>query len=233
VPTVKFDVSKSDPAKATASFEPPPPGVYKAKITECAVTKPSGKDRRIEVVLEAVKNTGKKKVANGQKWWEYINLESEAAVWKLDQFLQAFGLANGKKRKGSFDPEDLVGELCLVRCATETDNKEDPPTKRSRCKAILALDAEDESDDESDDDDDDSSDDDDDDSADDDDDDEDSDSSDDSEEEEEDAEAQNYDDMSLSELKAECKERGLKAEGSRSVITKRLQKSDEQPFDDE
>lgn len=40
---------------------------------------------------------------------------SDAAKWKLDQVLQAFGVATKKKRTGTFDTDDLVGGECQIR----------------------------------------------------------------------------------------------------------------------
>lgn len=84
----------------------PKPGVYTFKVTGCQVTKPSGKDRRIELIADI--NSGEFK---GARLYDYINLESEAVAWKLGQFVDSLGLPED----GELDPDKLVGETFKAR----------------------------------------------------------------------------------------------------------------------
>jgi hypothetical protein len=97
-----------------------PAGVYNVKITSADVTKPEGKDQRIELVLEVQDKDHK-----GKKLYEYVNLESEAARWRLRELLDAVGVtANGKGEAGTLDTDKMllnktVGVKTHVRPATE------------------------------------------------------------------------------------------------------------------
>jgi len=114
---VKFDVSGSDPDRATQSFEPPKPGVYRAKVAELnsgfaksrETGKPDPKRPRLEVVYHLLDDPYK-----NAPLWDYLSF-SEEAQWKMDQFLQAVGIASKKKRKGSFDSDSLIGKIVKVR----------------------------------------------------------------------------------------------------------------------
>lgn len=110
---VKYDVRGVESSGGT----PLPPGVYNAKITQADVTKPEGKDQRIEVILEVVNS---EKENNGKKLYEYINLESDAAKWKLKEYLEALGEGGDT---GSFDTDDhlnkVIGVKTIVRPADE------------------------------------------------------------------------------------------------------------------
>lgn len=129
---VKFDVSSSDAEKASQSFETVKAGVYRGKLHKADVTKPSGKDRRIEAQY---KISGPRHI--GSLLFDYINLESEASTWKLDQFLQAFGVATKKKRKGEFDTDNLLGQDVMIRVKNEMYT--DPKTKEARQTAKVAA----------------------------------------------------------------------------------------------
>lgn len=119
---VKYDVSK---VEATGDFETPKPGVYTVKLIECSVTKPEGKDQRIEAVYEI-----QGKEYKGSRIWDYINLESEASEWKVRQFTDALGL----KPKGTLDTEKLVGKKLRVRVVHDTYQGE-PRAKAGRLLA--------------------------------------------------------------------------------------------------
>lgn len=110
---VKYDVRGVESGNRKAL----PPGVYNAKITQADVTKPEGKDQRIEVILEVVNS---EKEHNGQKLYEYINLESQAAKWKLKEYLEAVGETS---EDGSFDTDDhlnrVLGVKTIIRPADE------------------------------------------------------------------------------------------------------------------
>lgn len=123
---IKFDVSGSDPDKAAGgSFEQPKPGVYKFKVHEIVLGykkddngKPDKSQPRLEVTAECLDKRYK-----GARLYDYIGF-TESVQWKMDQFLQAFGIADKKKRKGSFDTDTIVGEPCLIRVKGETYNDE-------------------------------------------------------------------------------------------------------------
>lgn len=137
-PVVKFDVSSSDPGEAAGKeFQQARPGVYKAVVQKCLVNKPEGKDRRIEVTYKlADKSAGK---ADGQWLTDYLSLESEASVWKLDQFLLAFGFASAKKRKGQFNTDEVMGKACKIRVKADsyTPSGSDEAEYRAKIGAVL------------------------------------------------------------------------------------------------
>jgi hypothetical protein len=115
---VTFDVSGSDPDKATQDQEPPKPGVYVAKVDAIETGfskdeetgKPDKSRPRLEVIYRIAKGPSK-----GFPLWDYLSF-SEASQWKMDQFLQAVGVATKTKRKGSFETSKIVGKkLVKVR----------------------------------------------------------------------------------------------------------------------
>jgi len=118
IPVIKFDVSGSDPERATSGGEPPKPGIYVATIKELkeGIKKGEVGDefKRLEVVYEIAKGTHK-----GYPLFDYLAY-SEAAQWKLDQFLQAIAVASTTKRKGQFKTEDYIGTPVRVRIKGET-----------------------------------------------------------------------------------------------------------------
>jgi hypothetical protein len=137
---VKFNVKGVE--KRSGDLSPIPKGVYDAKIESCAVTKPEGKDERIEVVY--VISDGDSK---GRKLFEYVNLESEEGAWRVRQFLEAVGLVTDKKETGSFEPEKLVGTEVKVRVVHQADKRTGHEGEiSSRVGAVWAPGAEDEED---------------------------------------------------------------------------------------
>jgi hypothetical protein len=78
-----------------------PAGVYDGQVTSADITKPDGKDSRIELVVEVINN----KDHNGKKLYEYVNLESEAARWKLLELLEAVGV---KDKAGTLDTDRQI-----------------------------------------------------------------------------------------------------------------------------
>lgn len=142
---IKFDVSDSDPEKAQASGKPPKPGIYKAKVKECKEGfakgengKPDKEKRRIEVIFTI--SEGKHK---GFPLYDYISF-GEASKWKLDQFLQALGFADTKKRKGQFDTTKVIGMEVQLRVKNELYNGDDT----AKIGAILPPVADDDDEDE-------------------------------------------------------------------------------------
>lgn len=254
---VKFNVKGVEVRKGGG--EPIPKGVYTCDIESCVVAKPQGKDQRIEVVY--VVNDGDHK---GRKLFDYINLESEGAAWKLREFLETFGLVTGKKEVGEFDPSALVGESCNVRVVHQAGKGEYEGKTDSRVGGTFGIDEDEEKenlDDDDEADDDEAGEDD----AEPDDDDEDGVELDEldrtelkkfiKEQELEivvkksmsdddiraaiaeamgaDDDEPDYSSMDLDELKATCKERGLKTTGSKKLLIARLEKDDEASDDEE
>lgn len=137
MPKITFDVSNSDPDKATQDVEPPKPGVYLCKVAEINPGfskdddgKPDKDRPRLEVVYRIHKGNSK-----GAPLWDYLSF-SEAAQWKLDQFLQAVGVANKKKRKGSFDSSKVIGKLVKVRVTGQGSGED----YRARVRGVFAYD---------------------------------------------------------------------------------------------
>jgi hypothetical protein len=218
---LKFDVSASDPAKATGSnFEPPPAGTYNCRIDETTMGTTRKGDQMITAVYEIIDGQHK-----GKKLWDRIVL-TKAAEWKLDQFLQALGVASSKKRKGVLDLEEIVGERLTVK-VKQGEYNGNPTAEVDRVSAAADSDDLDDYDEDEDDDEDLDSDEDVDDDVDDDLDEED-------EEDEEDDSASDSDDdyesMSLAELRAELKERELNAKGAKPSLIARLRENDEEVF---
>lgn len=122
----------------------PAPAVYEMKIEACDLTKPSGKDERLEVKFRAV----------GKKWtgyasvFEYINVESAQAAWKLREFLEAVGLVKpgSKKAAGDLDTDKLVGKTIKIALKPDTYNGEPSP----KVGKMMPIDDEDDDEDEDD-----------------------------------------------------------------------------------
>lgn len=139
---IKYDVSKSDAEKAVGGdFEQPKPGVYTAKVVSITDThpkdqktgRPDKKRHMLEIVYEVVDKKFK-----GSRVWDYIvdyTDPESASIWKWDQFLQAFGYASKKKRKGTFDTDDVVGERCKIRIKGDSYDGE----YRAKIGAVLAI----------------------------------------------------------------------------------------------
>lgn len=138
MPKITFDVSGSDPDNATKDVEPPKPGLYTCKVAEInpgfskdsETGKPDKSRPRLEVVYRI---QGKK--STGAPLWDYLSF-SEASQWKLDQFLQAVGIATKKKRKGSFDTAKVVGKTVKVRVVGEGSGD----NYRARVKGVFKFD---------------------------------------------------------------------------------------------
>lgn len=119
---LKYDVSQSDAAKAAGGdFEQPKPGVYKAKVVSIKTTHPknqkTGQPDESRQMLEVIYEITDKKF-KGSRLWDYIvdfDDPESSSNWKFDQFLQAFSVASKKKRKGTFDTDDIIGEPCKIR----------------------------------------------------------------------------------------------------------------------
>jgi hypothetical protein len=131
---LKVDLTDQDPNESLGgNFEQPKPGIYSAKVKECTPRfedEDEKKVRDLEVVFEITDKRYK-----GSRIWDYVGF-SEAAKWKLDQFMLAIGKASTKKRKFTFDPDDAVGTPVTVRVRAGSYNGE----YRAKVAQILALD---------------------------------------------------------------------------------------------
>jgi hypothetical protein len=145
---IKFDLSGSDPEKARAGTgEPPKPGVYDAVVKEInpgfSKDEKSGqpdKERpRLEVIFSITDDRHK-----GFPMWLYLTF-GESALWKYDQFLQAYGIVNDKKRKGEWDTNQVVGKPCKLRVRGGVG--QDGQTYRPEVAAVLPIGASDDPDD--------------------------------------------------------------------------------------
>lgn len=220
---VKFDVSGTDPSKATGTnFEAPRPGVYNVRIDEITNNPSKAGKPMLTIVSEITSGSFK-----GSKLWDRIVL-TEASQWKLDQFLQAIGLASKSKRRGVLDTEEVIGNKAVIRVKAGTYNGDYSPEIAMWMAASDDDDLEEAEDDQEGEDGDYDSDDEDDDLDDGDDaagDDDDEDSSEDSDEEDD------YEDMSVVALRAELIEREMNSKGAKPALIKRLRDDDEaQPF---
>lgn len=140
MPTVSYDVSGNDPTNIGGG-DITPKGVHVAVIKELNSGfskddsgRPDKSRPRLEVVYQV--ETG-----NYTPVWDYISF-GESSQWKLDQFLQALGLADTSKRKGKFKTEEQVGRKVRINVKHEPGRTVDDDPK-ARVKAVMALDAED------------------------------------------------------------------------------------------
>lgn len=134
---VKFNVKGVD-SKTSANL--PKPGLYTCKVVSCVAAKPDGKDLRLEVQYEI-----QDKEYKGFKLYDYVNLESEAARWKLKQFLEAMGVA---KDSGQFDPAEFVGTALTIKVKIQAET--DQYAASARPQTLLPLDGAEGSEDEED-----------------------------------------------------------------------------------
>ena len=115
---IKYDVSDSDPTRASAGpRELAPTGIHGARLIECNYREPGkdkaeGKDPDLECIYEFEDNYA--------PVWDYVGL-GERAKWKLDQFLQAMGVASEDRRKGEFDTKDLISRKVQLRITRGQD----------------------------------------------------------------------------------------------------------------
>lgn len=118
---IKFDVSGADHnanASGGGEFVQAPKGVYIAELMEANLGyskdddgKPDKNRPRIECIYQIVGEAdGAKPEAQYSRIWDYVSF-SDAAEWKLDQFLQAVGIATTKKEKGQLDLTKIAGKV--------------------------------------------------------------------------------------------------------------------------
>lgn len=157
MPKVTFDVSGSDPDEATRAPEPPRPGIYKARLVECTPGfkkgdngKPDKTRPRLEVAYQIVAHLPKdeppdeKHEAVGAWVRDYLTFD-ESTQRRMDQFLQAFGLATKTKRKGEFDTDKLVAKkpFCKLRVRGDsyTPDGADEPVYSAKAGGVFKWDA--------------------------------------------------------------------------------------------
>lgn len=140
MPKIKYDITGSDPEKAIKGFELPKPGVYLCKIDEVGDKPSKGGNPMLTLTYKIVKGDHKNFTVN-----DYVVL-TEAASWKLDQVLQAVGIASKTKgRKGTLDTDKLLGKLVKVTLANESFERDDGTEGTSvRVSLVLANDNDDE-----------------------------------------------------------------------------------------
>jgi hypothetical protein len=118
--SVSWSVANSDADKASEIREgipTPPQGMYKAKVADIKLGHKLEDgvivdgSARFEVRAQLV-DSGP---YTGWTRTDYIPVENPATEWKLDQFLQAFGIASGKKRTGTAKKSDFLGKTAMVR----------------------------------------------------------------------------------------------------------------------
>lgn len=190
---VKYDVRGVESGQRAVL----PAGVWVGKITGADVTKPEGKDERIELVVTVSDN------GTDYKLYEYVNVESEAARWKLRELLEAVQIVDGKKgESGVLDPNKMlmgkkIGVKTFIRPADDARGFDE----QARIRRMFAADeVSDDTDEDLDDD----------------------------TEAEADADETPYDDMSLAELRKEARGRGIKtARMSADEITEALVEDDD------
>jgi hypothetical protein len=174
---VKYDV------RGVESGDRPvlPAGVYTGKITQADVTKPDGKDQRIELVITVNEN------GNEFKLYEYVNLESKSAAWKLRELLEAVEAVSGKKgESGTLDTDKMlmgktIGVKTFIRPADDARGFDERAQIRRMFVADGASDDGEDLDSDGD--------------------------------EPDDGGTTDYDDMSLAELRKEARARGIKTTG--------------------
>lgn len=129
---IKYDVSGADHdsnASGGGEFVQAPKGVYIAELMEANLGyskdddgKPDKNRPRIECIYQIVGEAdGSKPEAQYSRIWDYVSF-SDAAEWKLDQFLQAVGIATTKKEKGQLDLTKIAGKARDLKGA-EHDGK--------------------------------------------------------------------------------------------------------------
>lgn len=212
---IKYDVSK---VEGGGDFKQPTPGLYKAVVKEAEAGKSKAGNDQLKVVLQ-IQNKGEFK---GSNLFHYVPIDPDSpGFFRMKEFVTAMG----KKQKGTLDLSNILGNEVQVRVKSDSFEGE----YRARVGAVLPPKGEDEDADDDDDDDDTSDDDGDDGDADDSDD--DGDDDDDDDDSSDDDDGDDYEEWSADELKAELKQRGLRAAGKKTVLIGRLRKDDEDDDD--
>lgn len=203
-----FDVQGVDHKKAARNFESPKPGMYRAKVAEMNpgfskdnAGKPDPSRPKIEVVFHL-----QDKEYDQTPMWYHLTFGEGYPKVKFDQFLQAVGVNTTKKAKGSLDTDSFIGKIVNVRVragATEAGEY------RGEVAGVFAApqDEEDLDEDEADEDDLDE---------------EDEDLAEEGDEDEPEDEDDGLDALSIKEIRALAKEKGLDSTGVKAAVIERI-----------
>src|SRR5262252_4062800 len=114
---IKYDVSGVEEASGGGTGVKVRPGVHVAKVERC-LQREEKRDGTPANDIEVALNFG-----DEYDWgFTYIGL-SDAADWKLAEFIRAMGL----KEKGQFDPDKMVGKFLRVKVNSGTYEGEYSP----------------------------------------------------------------------------------------------------------
>jgi hypothetical protein len=185
-----------------------PEGTYSVKITEAELSKSQSGNPMVKVVFEVTEGKNK-----GAKLFENVSLQPQA-LFKLKSILLAVGY---DIPDGAFDLD--VNDLLDLECQVEVAHEKYEGKNKARIVEFIGEDEGDDSDDEDDDDDD-----------------EDEDDDSDDEEDDEDEGEEDYESMSLKDLKALAKEKGIKVTkgmGKDEIIEALEEAEDDDEEDDE
>lgn len=192
-----------DLSKVETGVKTIPEGIYTVEITEVEQKESQSGNDYLAFTFEVTE--GKHK---GAKLFHNCSLQAQA-LFGLKSLLEAIGYEIPGKAF-DLDIDELIGESCEVEVAHETFEGK----KKSRIVEFINEDSDDEEDEDEDDDDDD----------------EDDDEDEEDDEDEDDEDEPDYESMSLKELKAEAKERGLKVKKGmdKDDIIEMLEEDDEE-----
>jgi SAP domain len=197
-------------------FEQPKPGIYPAKLESVEVGKSKAGNEQLVIQLRLKSGDYK-----GALLWHYVPTDTDSpGAFRMVELIKVLGL----KPAGTLDTDKIEGQSIQVRVKADSYNGE----YRARVGALLPEGDDEEPEDLSEGDD------------------EsengasatttkrrsrkvepEADDEDEGGDDSEDEDADDYDEWSVSELRAECKERGLRTAGGKSVLIKRLREDDE------
>lgn len=184
----------------------PAPTLVRVKITEADlgfVSSTGNKGIHLQFKI-----LGSKPPKKGQQWatLHHYLTNTEAARWRFKELLEALGLP----MKATLKESDLVGKVCLAKLRAEDYEGE----HQAKIARLMNLDDEEDLDEDELDDEDDDADEDDEDSED--------------EDNESDEEADDYNDWSLQQLRAELESRDLETTGRKKALVERLETDDDE-----
>lgn len=132
MPVVKFDMSGVDPDESMKSdFMQPPPGLHRCKIISCDPGKSKAGNPMLTVVVRPVEG-------NYAQVWNYLTFSDEDFPRrKMDQFLQAVGVASKTKRTGSFNPDSVVGKIVKVNIRAKRPDAGTPDHAKNEYRAEI------------------------------------------------------------------------------------------------
>ena len=115
---IKYDVRG---VESGGTFDQPKPGLYACRLKEVRHDPTKSGDPMDTYVSEVLRGDYK-----GAWLWDRVsNPGAENMRWKMRQLLEAFGVIKGKKgEKGTYDPDDHVGEKVMIRVKGSTYQNE-------------------------------------------------------------------------------------------------------------